>query len=98
MIKLTPEERKKALENPEFFYVNINHVWTDTRDKKEESMLSGGFVLDWAAKHIGFGQIRFRQKGTDLKKLELECESEHMGKDFVEKALAHFLKNTKIVE
>lgn len=100
-MRMTPEERKKALENPEFIYVNINHVWTKTRstDPVDEGlMLEGGFVLDWGAKGIGFGQLEFRQFGPDVKNLKIECRSEHMREDFVKKALAFFANSIKVVE
>lgn len=94
----SPEERRAALENPEFVYVNINHVFTRSSEPKTGEMLEGGFVLDWGAKKIGFGQIRFWQKGKDVRKLRIECESECMGTEFVRKALLHFAKTAKILE
>lgn len=97
-MKMTSEERKKAMENPEFVYVNINHVWTKTKEEKTGEMMEGGFVLDWGAKGIGFGQIKFHQKGTDVRKLSIECQSECMGEKFVRQAVEHFMKNVKIVE
>lgn len=100
-MKMTKEERKKAMENPEFVYVNINHVWTKTRSTdpaSEGEMLEGGFVLDWGAKGLGFGQLEFRQFGPDVKNLKIECRTETMGEDFAKKALAFFANSIKVVE
>lgn len=98
-MRMTPEERKQAMENPEFVYVNINHVWTKTTaPDPDRGMLEGGFVLDWGAKKIGFGQLEFRQYGTDVKNLKIECRSEHMGPNFVKKALEFFVNSLTIVE
>lgn len=95
------EERKKAKENPEFVYVNIDHVWTKTRSTEEGAtgeMLEGGFVLAWGAKGLGFGQLEFRQFGPDVKNLKIECRTERMGEDFAKKALAFFIDSIKVVE
>lgn len=94
----TRGEIKAALENPEFLYVNINAAWTTKDDAENEAMLEGGFVLDWMAKKIGFGQITFIQSGPDVKSLKVKCQSERMGREFVAKALAHLAKTIEIVE
>lgn len=97
----TADERRKRRENPEFLYVNIHNVWTKTRSTEKGSegdMLEGGFILDWGAKGMGFGQLEFRQFGPDVRNLKIECRTETMGEDFAKQALAFFAASMKVVE
>lgn len=90
--------RKKALENPEFVYVNVDHVYSRSADKETGEMLEGGFVLAWGAKGIGFGQLAFHQNGPDVKNLKITCSSEHMGRDFMRQALEHLAKTVELTD
>ena len=47
-----------------------------------------GFVLDWRAKGIGFGEISFCQY-----KNKTVCETESMSKDFIKQAVDFWLKS-----
>lgn len=51
-----------------------------------------GFILEWGAKGMGFGELTFVQK-LDGK---IECETECMGREFVEQAIAALLKKVKM--
>lgn len=93
----TTAEIWKAMDDPKFTSVHIQGTWIKKADKKNGAMLEGGFVLCWGAKDVGFGTLTFRQK-VEGPKVEMECESEHMGRDFVRKALEHFAKTVEIVE
>jgi hypothetical protein len=81
------EEVDEALRNPKFVYVNLREIWGPWKRGKLGN--KGGFALEWGADKIGFGEIQFCLKGG-----RLVCDTECMGKAFVEKALL-FLINTK---
>lgn len=79
----TKEERNEAIKNPKFVYVTMQ-CW----DKHQGN--DGGFVLQWGVEHLGFGEIAFYKKGSVIK-----CDTETMGKEFVQKALEHFLSTVE---
>jgi len=78
-------------ENPEFTYVRLGSTFT-VLDQKERVT---GFRLSWEAKNIGFGQFVF---AADLDTGEFQVDDEHMGRDFVGKALLFFLSKCEMEE
>lgn len=64
----------------------------DTWSKKEANPKhnSGGFIITWTCKNIGFGELTFyvNPKG------KLVCSTECMSKGFVDAVMKHFLDNT----
>lgn len=97
-MKKKPAKRKDRFTNPKFVYVNVDHVYTRRSDKNTGEMLEGGFVLAWGAKGIGCGQMTFHQNGNDVRNLKILCSTEHMGRDFVMKALLHLVKTAVIAD
>lgn len=73
------EQINEAFKNPKFIYVNLK-TWI-----KHEGN-NGGFVLQWAAKRIGFGEISFII-GTDGK---YYVDTEALSKEFCNKVLNKF--------
>ena len=51
-----------------------------------------GFVLTWGTKEHGWGELTFKNVTKD----RIECDSECMSKDFVEKVLNEFLNKVVI--
>lgn len=52
-----------------------------------------GFVLDWAADEIGFGQLTFvKRDGKTI------CETECMSPKFVKEAMTHFIENVELLD
>lgn len=76
------EEARAAADNPKFVYVKVG-----------EDQPMGGFILDWGAEKVGFGQITFYTKDN-----RLVCDTETMGADFVKAAMLHFLENSVIYD
>jgi hypothetical protein len=88
----------QAFRKPEFIWTDMQYAWVDKQAKEpNDHMLKGGLVLSWGVKNIGNGQITFRQEGCGPT-VKITCETERMGKKFVEQALAHFMNHVKIVE
>lgn len=77
------EELMDALDNPKFVYVKVG-----------EDQPKGGFILDWGAEKVGFGQITFYVNS----KKQLACDTEAMGADFVKSAMLHFLENSVVYD
>jgi hypothetical protein len=73
---------REAMENPKFVYVKLS-----------EDQPMGGFILDWGAEKVGFGQITFY-----VKKKRLVCDTETMGPRFVKAAMLHFLDKSVIYD
>jgi len=86
MVFGTKEEIAEAKKNPQFKYVELE-VW----DKHTGN--DGGFILNWGVEHLGFGQIAFYKKGS-----KIICDTECMGKEFVEKTIKHFLSIVEFKE
>lgn len=78
----TAEESRAAMDNPKFVSVKLS-----------EDLPAGGFILEWQAEKIGFGQITFYVKNK-----QLLCDTECMGRDFVKAAMLHFLENSVIYD
>jgi len=78
---MTPEELKAARENPEFVYTELQ-----TWDKHPHN--DGGFLLQWGAKGVGFGEFGFVKEGD-----KVVCYTECMSKEFIKKTVLHFLDN-----
>jgi len=76
------EEREAAQKDLKFVYVKVS-----------EDVPKGGFILDWGAEGIGFGQITFYEK-----KKQLVCDTETMGRSFVKAALLHFLEHSVVYD
>ena len=74
-----------------FIYVKLGNAWQPW--EKDGEFYEGGFVLDWAAEKMGFGQLTFYNKGDIT-----ECSTECMSKGFVKEALNFFYNNLKLVK
>lgn len=83
---MTPDERKAARENPEFVYTELQ-AWS-----KHEGN-DGGFLIQWGAKGIGFGEIAFVKEGDKIK-----CYTECMSKEFVKKTVLQFLDKVEYID
>lgn len=75
----TKEEIEEARKNPQFKYVELE-TWTKHQGN------DGGFILQWAVEHLGFGEIAFYKKGS-----KIICDTECMSREFVEKTIKAFL-------
>lgn len=86
-LKQTPEERKKACETLEFVYVKLDCIRGPWK-KKGVLQDKGAFVMTWGCKGIGFGELAFciEKDGT------VSCQTETMRGDFIQAAMAHWLK------
>jgi hypothetical protein len=104
--KLSKSAKKRfndMMEHPKFLYTVITAAWQRLPEDVEDPPVVGGFVLSWAAKGIGFGQITFSQvakrgkrKKPQRPEVALECHSEAMGAEFVQQALAHWISTMDI--
>jgi hypothetical protein len=79
---LSPEESKEAVDRPKFVSVKIG-----------AGQPVGGFILEWQAEKVGFGEITFYVKNK-----QLLCDTECMGPAFVKAAMLHFLENSVIYD
>lgn len=78
---MTPEELKAARENPEF-------VYTELKTWEKHSHNDGGFLLQWGAKGVGFGEFAFVKEDD-----RVICYTECMSKEFIKKTVLNFLDN-----
>lgn len=72
-----------------FLYVELGNTWEAW--KKDDRGNDGGFVLNWAADGIGFGQLSFIKEGE-----KTVCHTECMSDEFVKAALNHFLNTIEM--
>jgi hypothetical protein len=89
---LRANNRKEAIEKfrngiYEFEYVKLGGTW----DKHKNN--DGGFVLQWAANGIGFGELSFIKKDG-----KTECHTECMSRKFIDAALKYFLDNIDMLD
>jgi len=77
----TKEQIEEARKNPKFSYVKLGECWSKHQGN------DGGFTLNWGVEHLGFGQLAFYKKGSNI-----YCDSEHMSKDFIQKTFLFFLE------
>ena len=80
---MTAEEHKAARENPEFVYSELGGTWKENKPHND-----GGFLIQWGAKGVGFGEFAFVKEGDKVK-----CYTECMSKEFIRKTLLHFLES-----
>jgi hypothetical protein len=79
---MSREEKRDAQDNPKFVSVKLSG-----------DMPMGGFILDWQAEKVGFGQITFYTKNKIL-----TCDTETMGAAFVKAAMLHFLEKSVLYD
>lgn len=83
------DEVQKAIDEPKFVYVKLDHVWGPFRNQIVPGGNEGGFVLKWGVEKVGFGELTFCLK-TDGR---VVCDTECMGgKKWAEVVLAEFLR------
>ena len=75
-------DARKAMEQPQFVSVKLG-----------DSLANGGFILQWQAEKVGFGEITFY-----VKKKKLICDTECMGPGFVKAAMLHFLESSVLYD
>ena len=73
----------------DFLYVKLGNTWEAW--EKDGRGNEGGFVLNWAAEGIGFGQLTFFKRGE-----ETECYTECMSDEFVKAVIDYFFKEMKL--
>jgi len=88
-IKKTSDQ---LIANPEFAEIGMDDAWKKWRRKPGRGN-NGGFAIRWGVQGLGFGEIAVYLD----KKNRLMIDSEHMGKNFVKKALCALVDSAKIV-
>lgn len=66
-----------------FIYVQLKSTW-----KSNPGVNDGGFILKWAAKNVGFGELAFYKK--DNKTI---CDNECMDRNFINQAIQYWLNS-----
>lgn len=64
----------------DFLYVKLGYAF--------DNQTGQGFVIQWACKGIGFGELTFIKAGD-----KVECETECMSAGFVKSVLDEFYRN-----
>lgn len=85
---------KQALKKKE--YIILSTSLGDTWSAKEANPKhnSGGFIIRWVCKDIGFGELTFYVD----KKGKLFCETECMSRAFVDKVVEHFMNSVNFLD
>ena len=74
-----------------FEYVMLGDSWQSWESDGGE--MPAGFVLNWSAYDIGFGQLTFYRHGD-----KTECYTECMSPEFVKATLDHFFDSLVLVD
>ena len=71
--------------------------WTDG-DPEDFDNYSGGFVLMWEKRKVGWGEITFIAKSNNNGPQTIECDTEYMSREFVKEALCALADHVKIIK
>lgn len=77
-------------------FTSVRLGYTFTKPHKQDSLgfqHNCGFVLQWACKEVGFGELVFSRKGS-----KTMCENEGMPRAFIDAALKYWLDSMVYLE